>query len=310
MKTKQLLAGTARLCAELTDAETSDDLFARLLGGAQRHLGYEHAVLMLVDEQAERLFTVATRGFSPSGVGSEQRIGEGLWGKVAERRASLRIVNLGRELLYARMVRAVAARAGDERLTREIPLPGLESVESVVIVPVLGRGELLGLFGAQSVARLAFDEDDEHALAVIASVAAHQILLLRGADEAETEESPAVSPAPAPSPEARIVRYYSADDSIFIDHDYVIKGLPGRILWRLLCEHAAGRETFSNRELRVDPALKLSVIRDNLESRLILLRNRLDEKACGIRLAKRGRGLFAVEVSCTLELVEVSASGG
>jgi hypothetical protein len=307
MKAKRLLAGVAKLCDELCRADSSDDLFASLLDGAERHLVYKHTMIMLAEERGERLFTVATRGFSPSGVGSEQRIGEGLWGKVAERRAPLRIVNLGRELLYARTVREVAARAGDERLTREIALPGLAGVESVLAIPLLARGELLGVIGVESLARLAFDGDDEHALTVVSLAVANRLATLRTAEQADdTGSAPVADPAPAPSGTGRIVRYYRADDSIFIDHEYVIKGLPGRILWRLLCEHANGRTTFSNKELRVDPALELPVIRDNLESRLILLRTRLDEKACGIRLMKRGRGQFAIEVTSALELIDIS----
>jgi adenylate cyclase len=307
VKAKRLLAGVAKLSAELVRATDSDELVAALLDGMEGHLGFEHTQLMLVDESRAHLFTVASRGFTPSGVGSEQRIGEGVWGKVAERRAPLRIVNMGRELMYARTVREGAARAGDERLTREIALPGLPVVESIMAIPIVAGGELLGVIGAQSPARLAFDGDDENALAVIALALAQRIGELRTTEDSGSDAAVA-TPAASVSGHGRIVRYYRADDSIFVDHDYVIKGLPGRILWVLLREHASGRTTFSNKELRVNATLKLSVIRDNLESRLILLRSRLDEKACGIRLSKRGRGQFGLEVTGPLELVDVDAN--
>jgi hypothetical protein len=46
------------------------------------------------------------------------------------------------------------------------------------------------------------------------------------------------------------VLHYQADDSVFIDDEYVIKGVPGRILWKLVNAHAAdGRTAFTNREL-------------------------------------------------------------
>jgi adenylate cyclase len=305
VKAKRLLAGVAKLSAEIARASDFDELVGALLDGLHRDLGFAHTTLMILDERSELLFTVATRGFSPSGVGSEQRIGEGLWGKVAERRAPLRIAALTRELMYARTVRAVAARAGDERLTREIALPGLPTVDSVLAIPIVLGSELLGVVGAQSVERLAYDVDDENALSIVALAFARRLVDVRATDDAE-ETAPANSAAAQGlTQHVRIVRYYRADDSIFVDHDYLIKGLPGRILWTLLREHAAGRTTFSNKELRVNAALKLSVIRDNLESRLILLRNRLDEKACGIRLVKRARGLFGVEITGALELVDV-----
>jgi hypothetical protein len=52
------------------------------------------------------------------------------------------------------------------------------------------------------------------------------------------------------------VRHFEADGSIFLDDQYLIRGLAGTILWLLLQEHARhGRTEFSNRELRLAPSL-------------------------------------------------------
>jgi adenylate cyclase len=69
------------------------------------------------------------------------------------------------------------------------------------------------------------------------------------------------------------VRYFPSDDSVFIDDAYLIKGVPGRIFQKLLQLYLEQhRQEFTNREIRLDPSLKLPEFQDNLEARLILLR--------------------------------------
>jgi adenylate cyclase len=105
------------------------------------------------------------------------------------------------------------------------------------------------------------------------------------------------------------VRHFRADGSTFIDDDYLTKGVAGRILWSLLGHYEReGRTEFTNREVRLDPTLDLPDFRDNFESRLILLKRRLDERDAPVRIERTGRGRFRLSVAAALDLDLVEAS--
>jgi hypothetical protein len=123
----------------------------------------------------------------------------------------------------------------------------------------------------------------------------------------EDPRAPAAPSAPAAPPVGTVtVRHYPRDDSVFLDHAYLIKGVAGAILWRLLREHAAtGRTEFSTRELRLDRSLRLPDHAENLDARLVLLRRRLEDRDACLRLEKTGRGLFRLVPACGIALQDM-----
>lgn len=194
--------------------------------------------------------------------------------------------------------------ADADALGREIPWPGLERPMSLLAVPLVLHGELVGLLAFESARVLRFAAEDEAAVQLVAAQLALLVRTLSAADEPEPRV-PAGGGGAGGDRRVR-VRYHAEDDSVFIDDGYVIKGLSGRILHRLLGIYTSdGRATFSNKELRLDAQLRLSTLRDNLETRLLLLRRRLDDRAAPIRLVRIGRGQLRLEVEGTVELMVV-----
>jgi hypothetical protein len=179
--------------------------------------------------------------------------------------------------------------------------------ESQMAIPLLVQNRLVGVLALEARSSLTFSQWHEAFLQVLANqIAAGIDRMLDQArdDEAGPPERPSASSL-KPSERRRSFTYYRNDDCVFVDGEYLIRNVPAKILWKLLRNHETdGRTEYSNRELRLDPTLGLPAFKDNLESRLILLRKRLEQKCSDVRIVPTKRGRFALEIDCTLDLVE------
>jgi adenylate cyclase len=284
----------------VSTSANAEVLLDSVLGILDAGLEFQHSMILLYDEANGRLDAITSRGYPESGVGAEVRLGEGIIGTVAEKRRLLRMTGLDRARRYARAVRSTS----DAPASKEIPLPGLADAESQMALPLVVKNELLGVLFVESRRQLAYAEHDEAFLEVVASHVALGLQSLMRAEDPEPASAPApAAPSAIASGPVRLIQFYPADDCIFVDGQYLIRNIPGRILWTLLRARIdEGRTEFSNRELRLDTSLGLPPFRDNLESRLILLRKRLALKCPDLRMVSTGRGRFALDVRCRLEL--------
>jgi hypothetical protein len=296
------------LSARINTATSLDTLLDSILSGIKQYFGFSHSMILLPGEKPRTLVTIASRGYPEAGAGSEVQFGEGIIGVVAEAQKPIRISGLLRGMLHAHAVARRAHEAG-RASDRLVPLPGLANPASQLGVPLLVRGELVGVICIESEAPYRFHEEDKNTIELLGSylAVAIQNMQLTEAEEGNGDaQDDQVAPAtPAVSGDRCELTYYRGEEVVMMNGDYLIRSLPARILWKLLQTHKQeGRAEFTNRELRLDKSLNLPAYKDNLETRLLLLRRRLDQKGAEIRLVPKGRGRFALQLGCKIDLVE------
>jgi adenylate cyclase len=284
-----------------------ESLMSGALAALDEVFGFTHGMILLPDERG-RLVTVASHGYGDAAIGAEVCAGEGLIGAVAEARSLLRIASVSSELRYGRAIRsAYEAATGAGTLGAEIPLPRLAEAESQMAIPLLVQGRLIGVLALECRDSLTFAKWHEAFLQVLANQIASGIDHMM--ERVDDDAAPAVPTRPSAenllATRRRSFCYYRNDDCVFVDGEYLIRNVPAKILWKILRAYEAdGRTEFSNRELRLDPSLGLPPIKDNLESRLILLRKRLEQKCPDVRVVPTRRGRFELALQCGLDLVE------
>lgn len=302
------LGAVRRASERMARCTALDELLQAVLAALNDHLDIHHALVLMHDAAGQRLYTVASSGYATSGVGSEIALGDGVIGVAARERTPVRISHMAAAYLYSRAMRSsLEANVPDLGLQTDIPYPGLSAPHSQLAVPIVSGARLLGVLFVESPQDWRFSFEDEDALVAIAGqLGAAMEVLQAGSDNAEANASPPQAAATASGAPLQ-VRRYAVNASVFFDDAYLIKGVAGAILWKLLRDYTQqGRTEFTNRELRLDTSLGLPDVSDNLEARLVLLQKRLDEHGPSVRIEKAGRGRLRLVVQRPLALVEVA----
>ena len=129
----------------------------------------KHTMLLLPDEDAQRLNVFSSRGFDKRGIGAEVKFGEGIIGVVASRKQKLRLANISRQRKYLRTI----TDSSTDKATLE--LPGLPDVESQVAIPLLVNDVLIAVLSAESRDLNFFSPEDEEFLMTLSQLLALSI---------------------------------------------------------------------------------------------------------------------------------------
>lgn len=286
-----------------------DELLNTTLSILTDFLDIRHAMILMLDASTQRLYTVASCGYAASGVGSEIEMGHGVIGVAARERTPVRIMHMTSAHLYSHAIRSsLRNHAPGLLLDTDIPYPGLAEPHSQLAVPVESAGRLLGVLFAESPKDLCFCFEEEDALVILAGHLGATIDLMQVRQDTPDAPSLLATPPSLPPPTGAPLRLrrFRVNDSVFVDDSYLIKGVAGAIFWKLASDYVLhGRTEFSNRELRLDPSIRLPDVTDNLEARLLLLQRRLTDHGPHIRIEKTGRGRFRLQVTRPMVLQEI-----
>ncbi|APX74285.1 Signal transduction protein containing GAF and PtsI domains [Achromobacter insolitus] len=307
-----LAAGARAVSTRLAECDELSLLPQIAMDGLRRELAVNHAILWLLDEQRQTLYALASMGYAQQGVGAEVPLAEaGLAGVAAREGVALRIGHMARMYRYGRTLHQMAS---DLRPIegQPIALPGLATPCSQLAVPLRARGRTVGALLVEAESDQFFGYDDEDALAVLCAQLAQALVALQGAElDAGTPPPDEARAGPGAHHGAPLsLRYFPRDGTVFVDGQYLIKGVAGAILWKLACDALRhGRWGFSTRELRLaGSSLGLPDVQDNLGVRLLLLQRRLADWGGPLQIRKLRRGCYELVSGRALTLESAGES--
>lgn len=338
-----LAGGVRRLGQALAEAGDLATLLRVFLAGLETDLRIDHAIVWMLDEARQGLYSLGSIGYDDPGTGAELPLADaGLAGVAVREGVPIRIGHMSSMYDYALICRERAAQLGLQAVVeRTIPLPGLARPRSQLAVPLRARGRAVGALLVESGHDQFFSYDDEDALAAVGAALALGLATLPATDVPEEKaheqarmqpreptrepaREQAREPAPVPAggpaqeqtqalqaqPRPLRIRHYPRDHSVFVGDEYLIRGVAGAILAKVVRERiATGNEFFTTRELRLaGDDLRLPDVQDNLGVRLLLLERRLAERDFGLRIERAGRGRYRLLASGPLQIVSGEAA--
>jgi signal transduction histidine kinase len=158
-----------KISTETKAALAVNKIAITLLASMAEIFGFNHSMILLLEEDLDILRVVATYGYESHGVGSTIQVGQGVIGVVAQKKKLMRISNLIMQRLY---MQRVLSKDDETQPEEKIPLPGLPNSASQVAIPMLNGDELVGVLAVESPQSNFFNKEDEVLVSILANQAA------------------------------------------------------------------------------------------------------------------------------------------
>ena len=76
-----------------------------LLLSMDEYFGFQHSMILLMDNENESLSVLSTHGYDDKGIGAKVAVGMGVIGMVAKRKKLMRMANMGMQRSYMQAIR-------------------------------------------------------------------------------------------------------------------------------------------------------------------------------------------------------------
>lgn len=158
------------IALRLNDSLDVDTILADILHLIEKYFTFKYSMILLLDETGSSLRVVASNGYEKTGIGAEVKVGVGIIGVVAKKKKMIRMsaVDIQRRLVAASQTNTNSSA----EKTSEVKLPGLANPKSHIAIPLLIKGQLVGVLSVEGTNYYMFKENDEPLINILANQAA------------------------------------------------------------------------------------------------------------------------------------------
>jgi transcriptional regulator with GAF, ATPase, and Fis domain len=165
-----------RVSSEINSTLDLDEIYDIALRTMDELFEFHHSIILLLEQDAQTLTVVASRGYEGQAIGGKVRLGVGVIGIVAQKRKILLLNNLGQSRSYVAAQRRQMIKAGrGGEVGETVAVPGLQNAESQIAIPLLIKDDLIGVFSIESPVQRTFDEHDRELVTIVANQIASAI---------------------------------------------------------------------------------------------------------------------------------------